>query len=107
MCLFLVFDNLVSERKVVTYFRRVLHGLCPSQWQRGLRHGSADVRVLELLVPIPPGAWIVSLVSVVCCRVLVVSATGLSLVQRSPTEYGVSECDREDSTMRRLWPTRG
>jgi hypothetical protein len=70
MCLFLALDNLVSESKVNTHFRRVLHGLCPSQWQRGLRRGSVDVRVLELLVPIPPGAWIVSLVSVVCCRVL-------------------------------------
>jgi hypothetical protein len=35
-----------------------------------------------------------SLVSVVCCQVEV-SATGLSLVQRSPTECSVSsECDR-------------
>jgi hypothetical protein len=47
-----------------------------------------------------------SLVSVVCCQVEV-SATGCSLVQRSPTEYGVSECDREASIMRRPWPTRG
>jgi hypothetical protein len=31
----------------------------------------------------------------------VVSATGRSLVQRSPTECGVSECDREASIMRR------
>ena len=28
-----------------------------------------------------------------------------SLVQRSPTECGVSECDREASIMRRLWPS--
>jgi hypothetical protein len=45
-------------------------------------------------------------VSVVCCQVEV-SASGLSLVQRSPTDCGVSECDRESSTMRRLWPTGG
>jgi hypothetical protein len=32
--------------------------------------------------------------------------TGRSLVQRSPTECGVSECDLEISTMRRHWPTR-
>ena len=31
--------------------------------------------------------------SVVCCQVEV-TATGLSLVQRSLTEFGVSECDR-------------
>jgi hypothetical protein len=35
------------------------------------------------------------LVSVVCCQVEV-SASGRSLVQRSPTEFGVSKmCDRE------------
>jgi len=32
---------------------------------------------------------------------------GSSLVHISPTECGVSECDHEDSTMRRPWPTRG
>jgi hypothetical protein len=40
----------------------------------------------------------VCLVSVVCCHVEV-SAMGWSLVQRSPTECGVSNvCDREAST---------
>ena len=43
--------------------------------------------------------------SVVCCQVDV-SATGRSLIQRSPTECGVSECDRGASIMRRLKPTR-
>ena len=38
-----------------------------------------------------------SLVNVVSCQVEV-SATGRSLVQRSPTECGVSECDVEPST---------
>jgi hypothetical protein len=46
-----------------------------------------------------------SLVSVVCCQVEV-SATGWSLIQGSPTECGVSECDREASTMRRPWPAK-
>jgi hypothetical protein len=45
-------------------------------------------------------------VNVVCCQEEV-SATGWSLVQRSPTECGVSECDREASIIRRPWPTRG
>jgi hypothetical protein len=40
-----------------------------------------------------------SVVIIVCCQVEV-SATGWSLVQRSPTECGVSECDREASTKR-------
>jgi hypothetical protein len=52
------------------------------------------------------GHGYLSLVSVVCCQ-LEVSASGWSLVQRSPTECGVSECDCEASTMRRPWPTRG
>ena len=37
-------------------------------------------------------------VCVVCCQVEV-SATGRSLVQRIPTECGVSECDLETSRM--------
>jgi hypothetical protein len=36
-----------------------------------------------------------------------VSVTGWSLVQRSPTECGVSECNHEASIMRRPWPTGG
>jgi hypothetical protein len=45
----------------------------------------------------PTGGMDLSVVSVVCCQVEV-SATGWSLVQRSPTESGVSKmCDREAS----------
>jgi hypothetical protein len=40
-----------------------------------------------------------------CCKVEV-SAMGRSLVQRSPIECDVSECDLETSPMRRPWPTR-
>ena len=47
-----------------------------------------------------------SVVSVVCCQV-VVSASDRSLVQRSPTECVVSECDHEFSILRRPWPTGG
>jgi hypothetical protein len=46
-----------------------------------------------------------SVVSGVCCQVKV-SATSWSLVQRNPTECGVSECYLETSTMRRSWLTR-
>ena len=42
----------------------------------------------------------------VCCQVEF-SAAGCPLVQRSPTECLVSECDRELSIVRRPWPTRG
>jgi len=38
------------------------------------------------------------------CRQLEDSATGRSLVQRSPTECGVSECDLKTSAVRRLRP---
>jgi hypothetical protein len=46
-----------------------------------------------------------SVVSVVCCQVEV-SVSGGSLVQRTPAECGVSECDRETSTVRRPCSTR-
>jgi hypothetical protein len=52
------------------------------------------------------GHGCLSLVSVVCCQIEV-SATGRSLVQMSPTEFGVSECDREASILKRAWPTKG
>jgi hypothetical protein len=51
------------------------------------------------------GHGCLSLVSAVCCQVEV-SAKGRSLVQRSPTECGVSECDREASIMRGSGTTR-
>jgi hypothetical protein len=76
---------------------------CRSQWPRGLRRGSAAARLLGLRVRIAPGAWM-SVVSVLCCAVDI-SASGRSLVQRSPTECGVSESDREASILRRPWPT--
>ena len=41
----------------------------------------------------------------VCCQVEI-SATDRSLVQRSPTLCGVSECDLDTSTMRKPTPTR-
>jgi hypothetical protein len=47
-----------------------------------------------------------SLVSNVCCQVDIY-VSGWSVVQRSHTECGVSECDREAWIMRRPWPTGG
>jgi len=49
---------------------------------RGLKRGSATARLLGLLVRIPSECFM-------CCQVEV-SATGRLLVQRSPTECGVS-----------------
>ena len=50
------------------------------------------------------GHGYLSLVTVVCFQVEV-CGTSRSLVQRSLTKCGVSECDREASIMR-LWPTK-
>ena len=47
-----------------------------------------------------------SVVILMCCQVEV-SVSGWSLIQRCLTDCGVSECDREVSTMRRPCPTRG
>jgi hypothetical protein len=41
-----------------------------------------------------------------CCQVEV-CAKSWSLTERSPTECGVSECDREVSTVKRPWHIRG
>jgi len=60
----------------------------------GQRSRSAAVRLLELWARIPLGALMSVSLSVVFCHVEV-SATGRSLVQRSPTDCGVSEYDHE------------
>jgi hypothetical protein len=62
-------------------------------------HRQVPVRVaaplLGLWVRIPPGSWVFVSLSAVCLQVQD-SAYGWSLVQRRPTECGVSnECDRE------------
>ena len=63
--------------------------ICRSQWPRSLRHKSAAPNLLRLWVRIPPGHGFLPIDSVVLCQVEV-SATGLSLVQRSPTDGGAS-----------------
>jgi hypothetical protein len=78
-----------------------------SQWPRGLRRGSAAVRLLVLRVRIPSEAWMS--VSRECC---VLSGRGPcdGLIIRPEESYRVwcvSECDCKASTMRRPWPTRG
>jgi hypothetical protein len=51
------------------------------------------------------GHGCLSVVSVVYCQVEV-SASGRSLIQRSPTVCGVSECDFQTSSMMRPRPSR-
>ena len=65
-------------------------------------------RLLAGIVGLNPagGIYILCLLFVVYCQV-VVSAPGRSLIQKGPTECGVSECDREASIKRRPWPTGG
>jgi hypothetical protein len=60
-----------------------------SQWARNLRRGFVTACLLRLRVRIPPRDGYLSLVDVVT-RQIVVSASGWSLVQRSPTESGMS-----------------
>ena len=83
--------------------------LFQSRWPRDVRRGFAAARLLGLWVRIPQGhGWMdgcLSLVSVMCCQVEV-SIMGRSLVQRSPTERGVSECDLETSSKGRPRSTR-
>jgi hypothetical protein len=73
---------------------------------RGLRLGSVATRFLGLGLESRRRHGCLSVVIVVCCKAEV-SATGRSLIQSSPTDYGVSNFDRESSTMRRLWSTGG
>ena len=77
-----------------------------SQWTRGLRCWPTAARLLGWWVRIPPGHGCLFLVSVVFCRVEA-SANCRSLLQRSHTDCGVSECDLEASVMRRRWSIRG
>jgi hypothetical protein len=58
------------------------------QWPRGLRCRSAAKPLLGSWVRIPSGHGRLSLVQCLRCQVQV-SATGRSLVQRSPTDCGV------------------
>jgi len=57
---------------------------CRSQWPRGLRRGSAVVRLLGLWVRIPPGAWMP-----LSCEWFVLSSIGLwdRLITRPEESY--------------------
>ena len=72
------------------------------QWPRGLWSGSAVPWLPGLRVRITSGPGCLSICK---CRMLSGSSSW-SLVQRSPTECGVSECNRKASTMRRPWPIK-
>jgi len=61
-----------------------------SQWERGLRCGSAAACLLWVRVRTPPTPGCLSLVSVVCGQIEL-SATGRSFVQTNPAKCGVSD----------------
>jgi len=71
----------------------------------GLRRGSSAAHLLGLLVRISQRECV--FVSSECCVSVEVSSLGWSPVQSSPTECGVSDCDRFASTVARPWLTRG
>jgi hypothetical protein len=76
-----------------------------SQGPRGVKCGSAAARFLELRVRIPPAAWM-SVSWELCVLSGRVVCDGLiTLPEASYRKWRV--CDRETSTMRRPWPTRG
>jgi hypothetical protein len=80
--------NVISKLKL-SILKKVINQ-SRSQWPCGLWRGSAAARLLGLWVRSHRGHGCLSLVSVVCCQVEV-SATGWSLVRRSPTDCGVSK----------------
>jgi len=75
------------------------NSLSRSRWPRGLRRGSAAPCLPGLGVQIPSEAWMP--LSYECCVL-----SGRGLIQRSPTECGVPECDHEASITRTRWSNR-
>jgi hypothetical protein len=88
-------------RRVTINQRKIRLG-CWSQWPRPLKALVSGRSLTGIVGLNSAGSWV--FLSVVCCQVEV-SASGWSLVPRSPTKYGVSECDRQASIIRRPWPT--
>ena len=79
------FEELIlSSRSRVSFYVYVYSKL-PIQVTERSKAG----RFLGMLVRISPGALYLSFVSVVCCQVEFFE-TGRSLIQRSPTDCGVS-----------------
>ena len=96
--------HLTSQRSTLLLSSHSHLGPNPRDARPRRRFATSDL--LEIRVRILPRLW-----KSVCCECRVfsgeVSTSGWSLIQRSSTECGVSECDGEASTMRMTWPTRG
>jgi len=95
--------DLASIFKSLTPFTRVNLFSCTKPTKCSSRWPLA---CMGLRVRIPSGYGYLYVVSVVYCQVEV-CVSSRSLVQRSPTDCGVSECDHEASIMGRPWPNSG
>ena len=105
--LLLLYPPLPQVNSSYNQLKERIMSLCSqSQWPRRQKRGSEADRLLDCGFEFCWRQGSISPVSVVCCHVEV-CASGLSFVRRSPTERGVSECDREASIMRRPWPSTG
>ena len=99
-------SNIVTERNNLLSCHASPHIVHAIPLMAGLKPRSAAARLLGLRFQIPQGHGSLSLVAV-ACRQREISASGWSLVQRSPTHFGMSVCGREVSKMKRPWSTRG
>ena len=77
------------KRQATTTSFYVLSNSAFKSLSAGLRRRSTAARLLRSWVRIPPGGMDVCCE---CCVLSEVSATGCSLVQRSPTDCGASLC---------------
>jgi hypothetical protein len=91
------YDILIDRKLAMKNYAAANLTYCRSQWPLACWDCGFESR---------RGQGCLSFVKVLRCQVEV-SATVRSLVQRSPTECGVSEYNRESSAMRRPWPTGG
>jgi len=84
--------------------RKTNYTWCWLQWSRGLGRWPAAAQLLGFRVRIPTGTWMSVSCVCVCVCVWCFVSFGWSLVRRSRIEWGVAECDKEVSIMRRPWP---
>jgi hypothetical protein len=102
-----IFTHIYNKKMLHYYFKDIISKFSLSQWPRGLRRGSAAIRLLRPWVRIPPGAWMFF-----CWECCVLSGRGLcdELITRPEKSYQmwrVVVCDLETSRMRRPWPALG
>jgi hypothetical protein len=104
-------ENIAAWTDIRTAISIMQYGKSRSRCPRGLRRGSAAVRLLGLSVRILPGGHgCLSVVSYVCCQVEVPASADHSSREVVPCVcVCVCVClyDHESSIMRRSWPSGG